>query len=89
MTSATTFWTLPRDVYLSWVIETFAGPRRSAATRADSPLSSSTVATVLRKRWEVTSSTPRSVQALRHCLLKMSGSRHPPAVDGKSWAYPP
>jgi hypothetical protein len=32
--------------------------------------------------WLVTSGTPRSSRTLRHCLLKLSGSRHVPADDG-------
>src|SRR6476661_7935666 len=35
-------------------------------------------------RCDVTSGTPRSSRTLRHCLSKLSGSRHVPAADGNS-----
>jgi hypothetical protein len=51
--------------------------------RADSPASSMSVATVLRKLCELMSGTPSSSRILRHCPAKLSGSRSVPLVDGK------
>jgi hypothetical protein len=70
-------------MYRSWVMDTLACPRRSAPIRADSPASSMSVATVLRKLCEVTSGIPTWSRTARHAVLKFSGSRSVPLLDAK------
>ena len=64
-------------------MDTFACPSWSAPTLAGMPASSIIVATDLRNECDVTSGNPRSPRTFRHCLLKLSGSRHVPTDEGK------
>lgn len=81
--SATWVWTRPRDMYRSWVMDTLACPRWSAPIRAESPASSISVATVLRKLCDVTSGIPSSSRTARHAVLKFSGSLRVPLLEAK------
>ncbi len=77
----------PRPMYMSWVIEGRAWPRRSATWRAVRPASSSSVATVLRKVRNVTHSKPARTRngfqaRLRMLLASPEAVRDPALVVG-------